>query len=320
MGPAGASYILTAAQFERDITQHGGDIAWRRAQVDRVLASFEESKGYMSRDGIGEVRKYLTGAKWVQHCTNVGQHPAYKRFVGTDGHGVKSLYYFHFFIIQAVFVQNGRETDSDKERRLIMGNIQGAHVPSERQSTSDNKHKELSVHLEAAAKISAEIQNEDEIQQQRSMDLQRMRHEIRHLQQRNLDLQRALQQETQNRRNAKRNQQALQNRLEQGIEQLQDAQTQLQETNHKLIESRQHAKGLQEQLGRVQAYITHHQQFSMQIAELEKQHEALSAKRQQCINIIAKQTPSRVDGSKSPTKRAADGSADGEGSKRPRQE
>ncbi|KAF5561156.1 hypothetical protein FPHYL_6344 [Fusarium phyllophilum] len=183
MEPTGASYILTAAQFEREVTQHGGDIAWRRAQVDRVLASFEEAKSHMLRDG---------------HCTNVGQHPVYKRFVGTDGHGLKSLYYPHFFVIQAVFVLNGRETgtaiermyqelsghwgtaitpdepfyprlaDSERERRLILGNNQGSYVSNERQSTSEDnhkedKHKELSVHLRAAAKLSAEIQNEDEI-------------------------------------------------------------------------------------------------------------------------------------------------------------
>ncbi|RBQ70942.1 hypothetical protein FVER14953_09270 [Fusarium verticillioides] len=281
MEPTGATYVLTAAQFEQQITQHGGDIAWRRAQVDRVLASFEEAKGIMSIDGVRELHKYLESGKWIQHCTNVGQHPVYKRFAGTDGNGLKSLFYPHFFVIQAVFVMNGRETgstiermyqelsrhwlmditpdvtfyprlaDPERERQLILGNIRGACVPSERQSNKhkEDKHKELSVHLEAAAKLSAEIQDEDEVKQQRTIDFQRMRDKLRLAKQRNLELEQELQEEIQNRRNTERSKQALQNRLEQRIDQLQDAQAQLQEISHKLVESRQHAKGLQKPAG-----------------------------------------------------------------------
>jgi hypothetical protein len=355
MEPTGATYVLTAAQFERQITQHGGDIAWRRTQVDRVLTSFEEAKGYMSRDGVGELHKYLESGKWIQHCTNVGQHPVYKRFAGTDGNGLKSLYYPHFFVIQAVFVLNGKETgnaiermyrelsrhwlmdispdepfyprlaDPERECQLILGNIRGAYVPSERQSTSgdkrkEDKHKELSVHLEAAAKLSAEIQDEDEVKQQRAMDSQRMRDELRLAKQRNLDLEQELQEEIQNRRNAERSKQALQNRLGQRIDQLQDAQAQLQETNHKLIRSQQHAKGLQDHLRQMQTFITQHQQLSMQISQLEMQRNNRSVMMQQCINSMARQSSPRLKGSNAATKRPADKIADVEEPKRPHQE
>ncbi|KAG9502310.1 hypothetical protein J7337_005137 [Fusarium musae] len=329
--------------FEQQITQHGGDIAWRRAKVDRVLASFEEAKVIMSIDGI-------------QHCTNVGQHPVYKRFAGTDGNGLKSLFYPHFFVIQAVFVMNGRETgsaiermyqelsrhwlmditpdvtfyprlaDPERERQLILGNIRGACVPSERQSNKhkedkhkEDKHKELSVHLEAAAKLSAEIQDEDEVKQQRTIDFQRMRDKLRLAKQRNLEVEQELQEEIQNRRNTERSKQALQNRLEQRIDQLQYAQAQLQEISHKLVESRQHAKGLQNQLGQMQTFITQHQQISMQISQLETQRNNRSVMMQQCINTMARQSSSRLEGSSAATKRPAAEIAHGEGSKRPRQ-
>ncbi|KAF5577763.1 hypothetical protein FPCIR_11921 [Fusarium pseudocircinatum] len=348
MEPTGATYVLTAAQFAGQVNQPGGDPVQRQAQVNRVLLSYDRAMKEMCEEGIQELHRYLESGKWVQSSQNASGHTAYRKFMGKSGYA-PTLYYPHFFVIQAIYIEGGgpvhdaifnmyqtnsghwgmtitpdkpfypRLADSQRERRLILGNIRGPNTPSGRQAFSD-KHRELEVHLRAAAQLTAEIQNGDHEKKQRSMDFQRTRDELRLAKQRNLDLQRELQQETQNRRNAERSKQTLQNRLEQRIEQLQDAQTQLQETSHKLVESRQHTKGLQDQLGRVQAYITHHQQFSMQIAELEKQHAALSAKRQQCIGIIAKQTLSRVEESKSATKRAADGSADGEGSKRSRQE
>ncbi|KAF5985035.1 hypothetical protein FCOIX_2296 [Fusarium coicis] len=146
-----------------------------------------------------------------------------------------------------------------------------------------------------------------------------MRDELRLAKQRNLDLEQELQEEIQNRRNAERSKQALQNRLGQRIDQLQDAQAQLQETNHELIESRQLAKGLQDQLGQVQKLITQHRQISMQISQLETQRNNRSVMMQQCINTIARQSSPQLEGLNAATKRPAAGSAHGEGSKRPRQ-
>ncbi|KAF5561157.1 hypothetical protein FPHYL_6345 [Fusarium phyllophilum] len=144
------------------------------------------------------------------------------------------------------------------------------------------------------------------------MDFQRMRDEMRHAQQRNLYLERKVEEETQKRHNAERHKQALQDQLNEKSDQLRDAVTHLGE-------SRRYARGLEGQLRQMQAYITHHQQISVQIAELEKQHKALNAKRQQCINIMADQSSTRIEGSNAATKRPAAGSADGKGFKRPRQ-
>ncbi|KAF5985034.1 hypothetical protein FCOIX_2295 [Fusarium coicis] len=159
MKPTGASYILTAAQFEREITQHGGDIAWRRTQVDRVLNSFEEAKGYMSRDGIRELYEYLESGRIVLNGkeTGIAIERMYREL---------SRHWLMDITPDVTFYP--RLADPERERQLILGNIPGTHVTSERQSTSgdkgkEDKHKELSVHLEAAAKLSAEIQEADEV-------------------------------------------------------------------------------------------------------------------------------------------------------------
>ncbi|KAF5978950.1 hypothetical protein FBULB1_5978 [Fusarium bulbicola] len=338
MEPTGATYVLTAAQFAWQVNQPGGDPVQRQAQVERVIASFEQAKKHMRRDMVGELHRCLESGKWIQSSQNASGHTAYKRFVGKSGY-THTPQYAHFFVIQAIYVQDGgpihdaivnmyqaisghwgmtitpdkpfypRLADSERERRLILGKSQEPNTPNGRQAPSEDKHSELDIHLKAAAQLSAEIKNEDEVNQRRSTDLQRMRDELRHTQQRNLELQRELQEGARIRRNAGRNEQALRHQLKQKSDQLQDAQAQLQEANHKLVESRRH----------VQAYITRHQQISTQIAELEKQHEALSSKRQHYINIIAEQTLSRVEGSKSATKRPAAGIPGGEESKRHRQ-
>ncbi|KAF5681891.1 hypothetical protein FCIRC_5320 [Fusarium circinatum] len=338
MEPTGATYVLTAAQFAGQVNQPGGDPVQRQAQIERVLASFEQAKKQMREDMVGELHRYLDSGKWIQSSQNASGHTAYKRFMGKSGY-THSLHYGHLLVIQAMYVQGGmpihdaifnmyqaisgywdmaitpdkpfypRLADSQRERRLILGNIQGPNTPSGRQATSD-KHRELGVYLRAVAQLTAQIQNEEQVEKERSMDLQRRRDELRLAKQRNLDLQEELQEGARIRRDAVRNEQALQNRLEEALDQLQDAQGQLQEANRELVESRRH----------VQAYITRRQQISTQFAELGKQHEALSSKSQQCINILAEQTLSPVEGSKSATKRPADRIADGEEPKRPRQE
>nr|RBQ85174.1 hypothetical protein FVER53263_09270 [Fusarium verticillioides] len=201
MEPTGATYVLTAAQFEQQITQHGGDIAWRRAQVDRVLASFEEAKVIMSIDG----------AVFVMNGRETGS--AIERM-----YQELSRHWLMDITPDVTFYP--RLADPERERQLILGNIRGACVPSERQfnKRKEGKHKELSVHLEAAAKLSAEIQDEDEVKQQRTIDFQRMRDKLRLAKQRNLELEQELQEEIQNRRNTERSKQALQNRLEQRID------------------------------------------------------------------------------------------------------
>ncbi|KAF5614222.1 uncharacterized protein FSUBG_102 [Fusarium subglutinans] len=318
MEPTGATYVLTAAQFAGQVNQPGGDPVQRQAQVERGLASFEQAKKQMREDMVGELHRYLESGKWIQSSQNASGHTAYKRFMGKSGY-THSLHYGHFFVIQAIYVQGGghihdaifnmyqaisgywdmtitpdkpfypRLADSQRERRLILGIIQGPNTPSGRQATSD-KHRELGVYLRAAAQLTAQIQNEEQVEKERSMDFQRTRDELRHAQQRNLELQQELQEGARIRRDAERNEQALRHQLKQKSDQLQDAQAQLQEANHKLVESKRH----------VQAYGTHHQQISTQIAELEKQH-------------------ARVEGSKSATKRPAAGIAGGEEPKRRRQ-
>ncbi|PNP61143.1 hypothetical protein FNYG_14231 [Fusarium nygamai] len=272
MEPTGASVNLTAAQFDREVTQNGGDVAWRQAQVKRVLASLDEAEREMSKAGVEEVKKYLKTGKWISHCHLASSHTAYRRFMGKSDFE-STLYYPHFFVIQAIYVLGGgpihdairgmyremsghwgmfitpdkpfypRLGDSEKERRLIFGNIQGPATPSGRQATSEDRHKELSLHLEAAAKLSSEIQDNGEVNQRRSIDLQRMRDELRHAQQRNLYLERKVEEETQKRHNAERHKQALQDQLNQKSDQLRHAVTHLGE-------SRRYAKGLEDQLGR----------------------------------------------------------------------
>ncbi|KAF4956668.1 hypothetical protein FGADI_3657 [Fusarium gaditjirri] len=115
MEPDSAAYTLTAAQFARQVNQRGGNALIRRAQVARVLASFEEAKKHLAKDVIEELHKYLITGQWIQDHTNAGSHTAYKRFVGLGGYR-KTRYYPHFFVIQAIYAQNGRHTGSAVER------------------------------------------------------------------------------------------------------------------------------------------------------------------------------------------------------------
>ncbi|KAM0078983.1 hypothetical protein ACKRZS_008852 [Fusarium odoratissimum] len=370
MEPIGAAYTLTVAQQTGQVNQRGGSVAVRRAQVVRVLASFEEAKKYMSKDGIEEVHKYLRTGQWVRDHTNAGSHPAYKRFVGSGGYK-RTLYYPQFFVIQAIYTLNGRQignavermyeelsghwgkfipsdkpfyprlADPDKECRFIMGDYRWRDFQVGRQASNNtihvtipeakghaaalndnnntnNKQKVLDGYLRAAAQLSAELNTESQLKG-RDRKVQLLQDQLRDSQQRNADLQRQVQEQTKLRRHAEHQTQMSQNRLKERREQLQDAQDQLQDTQRRLEDSRLYAKGLEDKQDQTKTHVARHQQISMEIIELDKQREAKSAMRQQCINSIAKQSFSRLEGVKAGTKRPAAGGADGEEFKRPRQ-
>ncbi|KAF5634604.1 hypothetical protein F52700_5797 [Fusarium sp. NRRL 52700] len=349
---SGATYVLTAAQFEREVTRPGGDVAWRRTQVRRVLDSFEESKKEMSNQGVEEVYKYLTNSQWIQDSRKLSEHSAYRRFVGTGRHS-KSLYYGHFFVLQAIFVTNGgkigdavermydelsghwgkliphdkpfypRLADSEKERRLIMGNyqwrndqagkqdsdaIQGkitAHSNINNNSTNSDKQKALDRHLRAAAQLSAELNDEAQEAQRRETDWQRMRGELRTLRQQNLDLKRQVQERS--------------NLLQNAENKLEEKEGQLRDTQRQLITSREYASALENYRSHMRQDIGQYQQLSIEIQEVDEQRKAKSSMMQQCINNMARRGLSQIEGSNAATKRPAAENGGGEEPKRPRQ-
>ncbi|KAF5626769.1 hypothetical protein F25303_11011 [Fusarium sp. NRRL 25303] len=287
MEPTGAAYVLTAAHFERDVTQHGGDFAWRRCQVNRVIASFEEAKGRMSRDGAGEVHKYLLkDRKWFQSSHLASAHIDYRRFMGKS-HYNSTLYYPYFFVIQAIYVLGGepihdairgmykevsrhwgmditpdkpfypRLADSEKERRLIMGTSKNRIPQVENKSAT--QPKAISVREQSSLRQKAE------------------------------------------------------NKLKENEGQLHDTQRQL-------TISRQYANALDNDLSHMRNDINHYQQLSIEIQEIDKQRKAKSSMRQQCMNRVAEGSFSRIEGFKAATKRPVDEIADGREPKRPRQE
>lgn len=358
MEPTGAAYVLTAAQFERDVTQHGGDVAWRRCQVNRFIASFEEAKGLMSRDGAGEIHKYLLkDRKWFQSSHLASAHIDYRRFMGKS-HYNSTLYYPHFFVIQAIYVLGGepihdairgmykevsrhwgmditpdkpfypRLADSEKERRLIMGNIQEPDTPSGRQvsdasqgnigahnsinnnnnnNTNSDRQKALNSHLESVARLSAELSNEAQVgAQRRETDLQRMQGQLRTLQQEKFHLQRQVREQSSLRQKAE-------NKLKENEGQLHDTQRQL-------TISRQYANALENDRSHMRNDISQYQQLSIEIQDIDKQLKAKSSMRQQCMNRVAERSFSRIEGFKAATKRPVDEIADGREPKQPRQE
>ncbi|KAF4436335.1 hypothetical protein FACUT_6499 [Fusarium acutatum] len=159
-----ASYILIAAQFAGQVNQPRGDAVQRQAQVERVLLSFEQAKKHMSQEGIREVYQYLKSGQWIQNCRLASSHTTYRRFMGKSSFK-STLYYPHFFVVQAIYVLGGgpihdairgmyqelsehwgmaitpdkpfypRLADSEKKRRLILGNNQGPDTRSGRQAS-----------------------------------------------------------------------------------------------------------------------------------------------------------------------------------------
>ncbi|KAF5561158.1 hypothetical protein FPHYL_6346 [Fusarium phyllophilum] len=74
-----------------------------RDQIARVRSAFHDAKAVMSRQAIAEIHEYLVQGEWIHDAKLASCHPAYARFMG-KGKYEKSLYYPHFFVIQAVFV------------------------------------------------------------------------------------------------------------------------------------------------------------------------------------------------------------------------
>ncbi|RKL23195.1 hypothetical protein BFJ68_g1399 [Fusarium oxysporum] len=319
MEPIGAAYTLTAAQFAGQVNQRGGNVAVRRAQVDCVLASFEEAKKYMSKDGIEEVHKYLRTGEWVRDQTNAGSHPAYKRFVGSGGYK-KTLYYPQFFVIQAIYTLNDkpfypRLADPDQERLLIMGDYRWRDFQVGRQASNNtihvaipeakghaaalsdnnntnNKQKVLDGYLRAAAQLSAEINPESQLKG-RDREVQLLQDQLRDSQQRNADLQRQVQEQTKLRRHAEHQTKMSQNRLKERQEQLQDAQDQLHETQqelqdmyHRYRESQMLLSKYEEKAKQVHRHISQSQSFSNRALEAASKTQSLLALGQQQSNKV----------------------------------
>ncbi|KAF5544440.1 hypothetical protein FMEXI_6553 [Fusarium mexicanum] len=352
MEPPGDPYTLTAAQFAGHVKQSGVVVPWRETQVDRVLLSFDKAKE-MSKEGIREVYQYLESGKWIQSGSAASGHTAYRRFMGRPGF-TRTLYYPFFFVVQAIYVPNGllnnnaihsmyrelsqhwgmnialgqpfypRLTDSEKERRLILGyyqeqndeqagkqvinTIQGniAAHNSVNNNTNSDKQKELSNHLRLAAQLSEELSNEAEVAQRHEKDLQSTREELSTLRQQNLDLERQVQEHSNLRQNAENK--------------LRENESQLHNTQCQLITSRKYADELEKDLNHMRNDISQYQQLSKEIQEVDEQRKLKSSIREQCMNRMAQRSVSRTEEFKAVTKRPTDEIADGEEPKRSRQE
>ncbi|CVL01997.1 uncharacterized protein FMAN_08120 [Fusarium mangiferae] len=242
-----------------------------------------------------------------------------------------------------------RLEDSEKERRLIracyygqndqagnqvidtiQGNIAAHNSINNNNDNTDpdsDKQKALDGHIRAVSKLSAELKNEAEEKQRRETDL---RGQLETLNQQNLDLQRQIQDESDLRQKAEKELnenkvqlQDTQHQLQDTQRQLQNTQGQLQVTQDQLRISRKDASTMENKMRDIQNCINQHNQhnqLSMEIRELDKQRKDISAKRQQCINSMAEHSRPRVEGFNSANKRPVAGIADGEESKRPRQE
>ncbi|ENH74539.1 hypothetical protein FOC1_g10009958 [Fusarium oxysporum f. sp. cubense race 1] len=311
MEPIGAAYTLTAAQFAGQVNQRGGNVAVRRAQVNYVLASFEEVKKYMAKDGIEEVHKYLRTGEWVQDQTNAGSHPAYRRQIGD---AVERMYeelsghWGKFIPSDKPFYP--RLADPDKERRFIMGDYRWRDFQVGRQASNNtihvtipeakghaaalndnnntnNKQKVLDGYLRAAAQLSAELNTESQLKG-RDREVQ-----LLDSQQRNADLQRQVQEQTKLRRHAEHQTKMSQNRLKERQEQFQDAQDQLHETqqelqdmHHRYRESRMLLGKYEEKAKQVHHHISQSQSFSNRALEAASKTQSLLALGQQQSNKV----------------------------------
>ncbi|EWZ38538.1 hypothetical protein FOZG_10117 [Fusarium oxysporum Fo47] len=316
MEPIGAAYTLTAAQFAGQVNQRGGNVAVRRAQVDCVLASFEEAKKYMSKDGIEEAHKYLRTGEWVRDQTNAGSHPAYKRQIGD---AVERMY-------EELSGQWGKSIPSDKpfyprladpdqERLLIMGDYRWRDFQVGRQASNNtihvaipeakdhaaalsdnnntnNKQKVLDGYLRAAAQLSAEINPESQLKG-RDREVQLLQDQLRDSQQRNAGLQRQVQEQTKLRRHAEHQTKMSQNRLKERQEQLQDAQDQLHETQqelqdmyHRYRESQMLLSKYEEKAKQVHRHISQSQSFSNRALEAASKTQSLLVLGQQQSNKV----------------------------------
>ncbi|KAI7772083.1 hypothetical protein LZL87_009246 [Fusarium oxysporum] len=303
MGPNGAAYILTAAQFAGEINQRGGNVAFFAIQAIYVL------NGGPIGNAVERMYEELSG-HWG-------------KFIPSD----KPFY--------------PRLADSDKARRFIMGDYRWRDFQVGRQASNNTIHatiskakghaaalnddnntnkkqKALDGYLRAAAQLSAELNTESQLKG-RDREVQVLQDQLRDSQQRNADLERQLHEHTQLRRHAEHQTQMSQNRLKERQEHLQDAQDQLQDTQRQLEDSRLYAKGLEDKQDQTKTHVTRHQQTFMETIELDKQREIKRAMRQQCINSIAKQSFSRPEGVKAANKRPAPGITDSKEPKRPRQ-
>ncbi|KAH7216493.1 hypothetical protein BKA60DRAFT_542113 [Fusarium oxysporum] len=315
MEPIGAAYTLTAAQFAGQVNQRGSNVAVRRAQVDYVLASFEEGKKYMSKDGIEEVHKYLRTGEWVQDQTNAGSHPAYRRSVMPLSGCTKSCRDTGGKFIPSDKPFYPRLADPDQERLLIMGDYRWRDFQVGRQASNNtihvtipeakghaaalndnnntnNKQKVLDGYLRAAAQLSAEINTESQLKG-RDREVQLLQDQLRDSQQRNADLQRQVQEQTKLRRHAEHQTKMSQNRLKERQEQLQDAQDQLHETqqelqdmHHRYRESRMLLSKYEEKAKQVHHHISQSQSFSNRALEAASKTQSLLALGQQQSNKV----------------------------------